>query len=148
MVKKVLIKRYNAYYKGWCLAFGAHEVNRDEERELYWLIGDGRIGLAVGPKLQRTLNLALLGHQKKTPELVLASYSIRVEDKIMYVLNDALDREGMGLLKSFLDCKEEMYLFLTSHFCYPSGTRIITISREKPTVLLYKEMQPMKVLIK
>lgn len=148
MIKEVLIKRYSAYYKGWCLAFGEHAVNLDEERDVYWISAEDRFGLALTPKLQRTLNLALLGRHEKTPELLLDNDRIRVADTNLYYLNDAYDRDGMGQLKEFLNCKDELYLFLTNHFCYPSGTRIITLSREKPTILLYKEMQPVKVLIR
>lgn len=147
MVKEVIIKRYNAYYQGWCLAFGEHEVNRDEGRDVYWLVGEDRIGLALAPKLQRTLNQALLRQNEKTPELLLENAQIKVQGKLIYELRDVPDREGMQVFKEFLDCKDELHLFLTSHFCYPPGTRIITIAREKPSILLYKEMRPLKVLI-
>jgi hypothetical protein len=147
MAKEVLIKRYNAYYQGWCLAFGEHEVNRAGGREVYWLVGEDRIGLALVPKLQRILNQALLRQHEKTPELVLENEQIKVEGKLIYQLRDTLDREGMQVFKKFLVRRDELHLFLTSHFCYPPGTRIITIASEKPSILLYKEMRPLKVLI-
>lgn len=148
MANEVLIKRYNTYYQGWCLSFGEHEADTDEDRDLYWLIGEARIGMAVSPKLKRTLNLALLGHHEKTPELVLENDTLKAQDTVIYKLTDEVDKEGMGQLKIFLDGKDDLHLFITSHFGYPSGTCILTFSREKPTILLYKEMQPLKVMIK
>ena len=151
MAKEVLIKRYNAYYQGWCQAFGEHESNldedRDRDRDVYWLTGEGRIGLAVSSKLIRSLNLALLRHHEEVPQLILQSDSIKVEDKIIYQLSDDYDQQGTNQLMNYLDCKDDLYMFMTNHFFYPSGTRIITFAKEKPTILLYKEMQPLKVLI-
>lgn len=147
MAKELIIKRYNAYYQGWCQAFGEHEANLDEDRDVYWLTAEGRIGLAVSSKLIRILNLAFLRHHEEIPQLILQSDSIKVEDKIIYQLSDDYDQKGMNQLMNYLDCKDELHLFMTNHFCYPSGTRIITIAKEKPTILLYKDMQPLKVLI-
>ncbi len=148
MAHKLLIERFNAYYQGWCLAFGEHEANIDEDREIYWLTGEDRVGLAVAPALRRQLNLSLLGQQGRDAELILEDDSIKVEDNVIYQLIDQVDRDGMNRLKNFLSSEDKFYLFLTNHFCYPAGTRIITFCKEKPTILLYKEMQPLKVLIR
>ncbi|MES9856773.1 MAG: hypothetical protein ABW166_09250 [Sedimenticola sp.] len=146
MSNEVLIKRYNAYYHGWCLAFGEHDATYDETREICWLFGDERIGMALAPKLRRRLYLALLGRHERTPELILNSGTVKVDD-ISYELNDEIDRECLKQLKRFLRCEDELHLFLSSHFCYPSGTRIITFAKKKPSIILYKEMPPLKVLI-
>ncbi len=53
----------------------------------------------------------------------------------------------MKQLKEFLRNEKELHLFLSSHFCYPSGTRIITFAKKKPSIILYKEMQPLKVVL-
>ena len=147
MANEVHIKRYNAYYHGWFLAFGEHEANRDETRELYWLTGENRFGMAVSPQLRRHLNQALLGQRDKIPELILGKDRIQAENKNLYTLTDEIDEKGMREFKEFLGGKEQLHLFMTNHFCYPAGTHILTFATEKPTILLYKEMQPLKVLI-
>ena len=149
MAKEVFIRRYNAYYQGWCLAFGEHENNcREENRDIHWLVGESRIGIAVSPRLRRVLNYALIGRHDKTPELILDDDALKAQQKTLYQLSDDVDREGAQQLINFLDYSGEHYMFLTKHFCYPPGTLIYTFSREKPTILLYKEMQPLKVLIR
>ncbi len=147
MSQKLTIKRYNAYYQGWCLSFGEHEADIEEDRSIYWLTGDKRFGLAIEPSLRRKLNMSFLGQQGKNAELILQDDSLKVEEDIIYQLTDQVDIEGMNNLKKFLSSHDTFYLFLTNHFCYPQGTKIITFSTEKPTILLYKEMSPLKVLI-
>jgi hypothetical protein len=39
------IKRYGAYFKGWCQVFGEHESILVGEREKCWLIGENKVGL-------------------------------------------------------------------------------------------------------
>ncbi|MES9902429.1 MAG: hypothetical protein ABW168_07070 [Sedimenticola sp.] len=146
MTEKVLVKRYNAYYHGWCLAFGEHRSIYDDERVICWLFGDDRIGMALAPKLRRKLYLALLGHHDKIPELVLENGTVKVDD-FSFELADEIDRKSMKQLKEFLRNEKELHLFLSSHFCYPSGTRIITFAKKKPSIILYKEMQPLKVVL-
>ena len=149
MTKEVFIRRYNAYYQGWCLAFGEHDHDSEEDdRDIHWLVGEGRIGMAVSHGLRRILNHALIGRHDNIPELLLEDGALKAQRKIIYQLADDSDREGFQKLMEFLDYRGELYLFLTKHFCYPAGTLIYTFAREKPTILLYKEMQPHKVLIR
>ncbi|MEJ1334893.1 MAG: hypothetical protein RPV21_07155 [Candidatus Sedimenticola sp. (ex Thyasira tokunagai)] len=146
MSDNVLIKRYNAYYHGWCLSFGEHDATYDEAREICWLFGDGQIGMALAPRLWRKLYHALLGRHERTPELILSDGTVKVDD-VSFNLADEIDRKSMKQLKAFLLSQDELYLFLSNHFCYPSGTRIVTFSKKKPSIILYKEMQPLKVVI-
>lgn len=144
MPDEVLIKRYNTYYHSWCLSFGEHEAIYDEARDICWLFGEERIGMALAPNLRRRLYLALLGREHKEAELALRDEAVEVGDRC-YPLTDEVDLESMAKLKSFLRSEDELHLYLTNHFCYPSGTRIITFSRKKPPAILYKEMRPLKV---
>jgi hypothetical protein len=38
-------------------------------------------------------------------------------------------------------------MFLTYHLIYPPGTRIITVSSKPPLGLLYREMEPLTVVV-
>jgi len=40
---------------------------------------------------------------------------------------------------------KDLHLYLTYHFMYQRGTRIITFSNEQPWPLIYKEIEPMQV---
>lgn len=146
MSESRIISRYNAYYHGWCLAFGEHKVSYEDNREINWLFSDDRIGLALGPKLRRRLYHELLGHHDKIPELILLDDSIRI-NQLIYPLSDEIDRHGMKAWKKFVLSGDDLHMFLCSHFCYPSGTRIVTFTKKKPTMIMYKEMQPMKLTI-
>jgi hypothetical protein len=50
-------------------------------------------------------------------------------------------------LKAFLLRGEEMHMFLCSHLIYPSRTRILTFATKKPLIIMYKEMQPLKLVV-
>jgi hypothetical protein len=39
----------------------------------------------------------------------------------------------------------EFHVYLTSHFTYGTGARIITLSHWKPLQIIYKEICPMSV---
>ena len=58
---KRIIKRYSAYYVGWCQAFGEHEVDYEESSEINWLYGEAMVGMALEPKLRKTVYRELLG---------------------------------------------------------------------------------------
>jgi len=57
------------------------------------------------------------------------------------------DRRGLASFKEFINTEEDVHLCLTSHFCYAPGTRIITFSKKKRLIIIYKEIQPMQVEI-
>jgi hypothetical protein len=46
-------------------------------------------------------------------------------------------------MQQFLEVTTRLHVFLSSHFMYGSGTRIITLSRRKPLAIIYKEIGPM-----
>ncbi len=141
-----VIRRYNAYYHGWCLAFGEHEVTYDEGKEINWLFGEDRMGLALAPRLRKLLFRELLGQHDKIPELTISDDAIKFKSR-PYPLPDESTRAGMQYFKKFLLGGDDVHMFLSSHFCYPAGTRIVTFARKKPLGIMYKEMQPMKLNI-
>jgi hypothetical protein len=141
-----IIKRYNAYYRGWCLAFGEHNADYDEERDISWLFGEDRIGLILSPNLRKQAQHELLGHHDEIPQLSLTDDSVAL-NQYRHRLQDEVDMRNIQRLKEFLLHGEEMHMFLCSHLIYPSRTRILTFATKKPLIIMYKEMQPLKVTI-
>jgi len=140
-----LVKRYSAYYKGWCVAFGEHDAyDYDENKEINWLFGDSKIGFTLSPQLQRISFHELLGKHKHIPLVSIQEAEIRL-NKYPIPITLEEDRRGLADLKEFINTKEDVHLCLTGHFCYPPGTRIITFTKKRPLIIMYKEIQPMKV---
>lgn len=141
-----VIKRYNAYYKGWCLAFGEHTADYGDERDISWLFGEGRVGLILSPDLRRKAQHELLGHNDHIPQLQVADYRVGF-NTFDYQLQDDIDLANMRKFKQFLLNHSEVHMFLSSHLIYPSRTRILTFATQKPLIIMYKEMQPLKLTI-
>jgi hypothetical protein len=141
-----VIKRYNAYYKGWCLAFGEHTADYGEERDISWLFGENRIGMILSAKLLKKAQHELLGHHQEIPKLQLSNNSVAF-NAFDHALQDDIDLKNIQRFKQFLLHKEEMHMFLCSHLIYPSRTRILTFSTQKPLIIMYKEMQPLRLTI-
>lgn len=146
MAETPTIKRYNAYYHGWCLAFGEHSASYGEERDISWLIGEHRIGLILSPGLRKRAQRELLGRHESIPELGLSDDSVRMNHYI-HTFSDKSDRTHARQLKDLLLGSRDLHMFLSSHFCYSTRTRIITFATKKPLGIMYKEMQPLKLLV-
>ena len=140
-----VIKRYNAYYHGWCLAFGDHKANFEEERDINWLFGDKKTGLILSSSLRIQAQREFLGHHDEIPELRLSDKMVGM-NKFTYRLNNDIDSMNAQRLKDFLLGSQHMHMLLCSHLFYPR-TRIITFTEEKPPVIMYKEMQPLKLVV-
>jgi len=145
MIDLRIIKRYNAYYHGWCLAFGEHIAYYEEGRDINWLFGDERIGLILSSGLRKKAQREFLRHHEKIPELVLSNELVRL-NTFIYRLKSNSDRENVQRLKSFLLSSQDIHMFLCNHLFYP-GIKIITFAQEKPILIMYKEMQPLKLII-
>ncbi|MES9993694.1 MAG: hypothetical protein ABW098_17225 [Candidatus Thiodiazotropha sp.] len=141
-----IVKRYNAYYRGWCLAFGEHTADYDEERQISWLFGEDRIGLILSSTLRKQAQHELLGHLDEIPQLFLTNDSVGFNSYRHY-LQDDVDMRNIQRMKRFMIQGQELHMFLCSHLFYPSRTRILTFATKKPLVIMYKEMQPLKLVI-
>jgi hypothetical protein len=146
MTESRIIKRYNAYYQGWCLAFGEHSAEYEEQRDINWLFGADRMGLILSKALRKQAQREFLGNQDKIPELVLTNDRVRM-NRFTYPIEASLDRTNVRRLIDFLLDSPELHLFLCSHLIYPSHTRIITFAKKKPLIIMYKEMQPLKLIV-
>lgn len=140
-----IIRRYNAYYRGWCLTFGEHTADYEDERDINWLYGEGRIGLILSPGLRKLAQREFLGQHEEIPELGLSEHMVRVNTSVYRLKSDG-DRLNVQRLKDFLLNSQDMHMFLSNHLFYPR-TRIITFAREKPIIIMYKEMQPLKLVV-
>jgi hypothetical protein len=140
------IRRYTAYFMGWCQAFGMHEFDYNEQSELRWLFGEDRLGLIFSRELKRAFFREVLLREGGVPELMLAPDFATVGE-VWYRAGDARDREGLKALIDMVDSPGDTHMFLSYHFCYPPGTRIVTFTKKGPLGLLYKEMAPIQVAV-
>ena len=138
------IRRYAAYIKDWCQAFGEHEGLLTEDDSISWLYADDQIGLILPQGLDKKLYREVLGKKRKSPILTIRSDCVCV-GKFHYNFSSPTDMEGLSKLIKFLSTTDEVHLCLTYHFMYQRGTRIITFSRKPPWGLIYKEIDPMQL---
>jgi hypothetical protein len=146
MLDSRIIKRYSAYYQGWCLAFGEHSTDYAEGRDINWLFGEDKMGLILSKALRKQAQREFLGHQDKIPELVLSQDRVRMNN-FTYPIDSGFDKSNVQRLIAFLLESHELHMFLCSHLYYPSRTRIITFAKKKPLIIMYKEMQPLKLIV-
>lgn len=139
------IRRYTAYFPRWCQAFGDHVPDPGGEgRAVEWLIGSDSVGVIVLPEVRHLLLHALLGGKQPVVE----SYPglIRLDQR-EYAEPSVIGHAGYRALRELLRDSPEAHMFLTYHLIYPAGTRIITISRNSPLPLLYKEMAQLSLIL-
>lgn len=140
------IKRYSAYFLGWCQAFGEHDISFEDDRDMNWLFGESKIGIVFSAKTRRLFLKEMLREHQEGPLVILSETSMRIGD-LHYPFVSEQDRKGVAGVVKFFKNNDEIHMFLTSHFCYPPGTRIITFSIKKPLIILYKELAPLTVRI-
>ena len=139
------VKRYSAYYQGWCLAFDEHKLDYTEEIGIHWVFGQSQVGFVAREDLKKRLLKELLGQHGEVPEIRLAPTSI-LFNEFEYPFSE-VERQGAEKIKEFVRTHTELHMFLTSHFCYPPRTRIITLAPKKPPVILYKEITPLRLIL-
>lgn len=143
MMPEYELNRYAAYFKGWCQAFGEHESVPGEEDGVSWLFADKQVGLILPRQLGRQLFREVLG-KREVPTLTVDREGFRVGN-FVYTFAGAPDRSALGAMRNIIEKGDVPHLFLTSHFMYGPGTRIITLSGKKPLSIIYKEIGPMYV---
>jgi len=146
LIDSRIIKRYNAYYRGWCLTFGEHSADYGEDRAINWLFGEDKAGLILSEELRKRAQREFLGQQSKIPQLGLSDDSIRMNHYIIPLV-DEIDSRNLQRLKAFLLSSHDLHMFLSSHLIYPSHTRIITFAKKKPLIIMYKEMRPLQLIV-
>ena len=137
------VKRYAAYFRGWCQAFGEHESLADHEREVFWLVTDEAAGFVLPTRYQRQLYREVLLH-RTAPPLTFHSDRVEVGD---FQLELARQHETRILdsIDGLLSANRGLHVYLTSHFMYGTNARIITLSRKKPLLIIYKEIGTLRI---
>jgi hypothetical protein len=138
------IRRYAAYIKDWCQAFGEHEAQLTEDESISWLYSNNQIGLILPQKPGKQLQREVLRKRHKTPILAISRNIVSIGN-FHHTFSEPNDLIGLDKLIQMLASDEELHLYLTYHFMYQRGTRIITFSTEQPWSLIYKEIEPMQV---
>lgn len=145
MSSNYTIHRYAAYFKGWCQAFGEHEARFTKDESIAWLYGNDQIGLILPPELGKQLQREVLGKKHhKSPLLTLSRDCVCIGN-FQHSFSDPHDLDGLAKLSEKLRGDKDLHLFLTYHFMYQRGTRIITFSTEQPWPLVYKEIEPIQI---
>ncbi len=144
MTSDSIVHRYAAYYSGWCVAFGEHEIRYDEGKRINWLYGDSRIGLILSPGLKKRLFRVLLHGTGDAPPVELLHDRVKIGG-FVYPIEEEEDRQGFRGIERLYRQSSQLHLFLTSHFCYPKGTRIVTFASQRPLGIIYKEIQPLEL---
>ncbi len=138
------IRRYTAYLRGFCQAFGEHEGQYEESSDINWLLANEQVGLILSPEVKRTFYRVILGRETVIPTLRLSQSSLKLGD-LRHPLEGENDMQGLQALRQLIQHESPTHLYLTYHFIYPPGTRIVTFSKKTPLPILYKKMRPLKV---
>jgi hypothetical protein len=143
MTHEYELQRYAAYFRGWCQAFGKHDSVPCEDTGVSWLFSEYQVGFILPPQLTRSLYREVLGKQG-TPILELKATGARI-DSFHYPLSGAAYEQGTTAIQTILEQGRDSCLFVTSHFMYGTGTRIITLANKKPLTIIYKDIGPMRI---
>jgi len=135
------LKRYAAYFRGWCQAFGEHEGIHDAEGGIDWLIADHQVGLVLPRDVLKTLYREVLLH-RQPPALVISSDRMQI-GSLEIVITKGQERRILEAVLEILSGDDEVHVYLTSHLIYGGGNRIITFSNRKPLTIIYKEIGAM-----
>lgn len=137
------IKRYGAYFRGWCQVFGEHESILVGEHENCWLIGERKVGLVLPKPLLKQLNGEVL-LREQVPAITFTQLGVQI-GSLSFPFRSELEKKVAVVIEQLIDTGPDLHLFLTSHLLYGNGSRIITISNKKPQSIIYREIGTMKV---
>jgi len=137
------LKRYSAYFKGWCQAFGEHKSIPGEESGISWLLADKQAGFILPQSLIKSLYREVL-LARKTPTLSFGHNCVEV-GALQFRLEKGHEKAAMSAIEHILDSGDEFHVYLTSHIMYGTSARIITLSSKKPISIIYKEIGTMHV---
>ena len=146
MMTEYELKRYAAYYRGWCQAFGEHESVPGEDTGISWLFGENQIGF-ISPREQTKLLLREILRKRETPTLTISRKSVQI-GAFYYRPSKPSDESALLAVAKFLETGNGSHIFLTSHFMYGTGTRILTVSNKKPLSIIYKEIGAMQIKLR
>lgn len=138
------LKRYAAYFRGWCQAFGEHESIYRDDNGVNWLTAPTQLGLVLPKPMIKQLYREVLLHER-VPKLKFRRKHIEI-GALEIPIGKKHQKLARQQITSILETSEEVHVFLTSHLLY-SGSRIITFSSKKPLAIIYKEIGTMKICV-
>lgn len=139
------IARYSSYYQGWCLAFGEHAIHYNENLLINWVEGESQMGFVVSTDQTRSLYKELIRHRDQVPVVELSETLVKINELEYEFVTE--ERPGARRFIEYVKGHRKLHMFLTSHFCYPPRTRIVTFSPKRPTIILYKEIAPIELTL-
>jgi hypothetical protein len=139
------IARYSSYYHGWCIAFGEHDIRYDEDLTINWVESESQMGFVVSADKTKPLYRELLRYRDEVPIVDISEFRTRINELEYEFSNKEL--YGAKKFIEYVQRHKVLHMFLTSHFCYPPRTRIVTFSPKKPSIILYKEISPIKLIL-
>lgn len=137
------LKRYAAYFRGWCQAFGEHDHIHSDRSGIDWLLADRQVGLVLPREMVKPLYREVLLN-RQPPAVTFRSDRIEV-GSLRIPLEKQVERAALQAVGRLLDSRGEIHLYLTSHLLYGGGNRIITFSGKKPLIIIYKEIGAMRI---
>ena len=136
------LKRYAAYFRGWCQPFGEHESLGSEASGVSWLFAQGQLGLVLPKAMIRPLYREVL-LRDQVPVLTFGDRDVTIGSLLLPIAQDH-GCQAVDSLRAMLGGSGDCHVFLTSHLLY-AGSRIITFSSRKPIAIIYKEIGCMQV---
>jgi len=145
-MRNYVLKRYSAYFRGWCQAFGEHESIELAGSESHWLLGENQVGLVLPRPQVRLLYREVLLHEK-VPALTFSKRGVEIGTLLLPFRSESQKRV-LEAFEQIIDANPEFHVFLTSHLLYGGGNKIITFSSKRPLSIIYKEIGTMQVNLK
>jgi hypothetical protein len=137
------VKRYGAYYKDWCAAFGEHEPARPGAQHDSWLLGENKIGLLLArPELKQVYREVLL--PRIMPSLTFSRHGAQIGG-LHFSFDSRSEIQVLSAIGQLFDSQDDLHMFLTSHLIYGNDCRIVTISNNEPLSIIYKQIGTLKV---
>lgn len=137
------VKRYAAYFRGWCQTFGEHESLADHDREIYWLVSEGQAGFVLPRPGLKQLYREILLHES-APPLSFRNHLVEVGE-FRFDLATEYEQQILDSVGSLLRSGDPLHVYLTSHFMYGTNARIMTLSQKKPLSIIYKEIGSIRI---
>ena len=138
------LKRYAAYFRGWCQAFGEHESIYQDDNGISWLTASAQLGLVLPKPLVKQLYREVLLHER-APKVKFRRKYIEI-GSVEIPIGKKYQRLARKEIRSILEDGDEVHVFLTSHLLY-SGSKIITFSSKKPLAIIYKDIGTKKIRV-
>ena len=136
-------KRYAAYFRGWCQAFGEHDSISSEKEGIHWLFTDRQVGFILPRPITRQLYREVLLHSEPPP---LTFTRKRAEiGSLRFSLARRHEEQILVALHQIFMQSENLHVYLTSHLLYGTDARIITLSTKKPLAIIYKEIGTLRI---